>query len=112
MKCPRCNKESRVYETRQRPENTLRRRECLYCKTRFATLEVFDGMTGSRGEKKPVVKKAQPTKEKKQPVAQPKVITTPKKSLFKDELDILYKDSVNLNDFGLDVGRGWKNDEY
>lgn len=58
-----------------------------------------------------MLKKAQPTKEKKQPV-QPMVITTPKKPKVNDDLDIFYKDSVNFNDLGLDVGRGWKDDEY
>jgi hypothetical protein len=58
-----------------------------------------------------VLKKVQPTKEKKQPV-QPKVITTPKKPKVNDDLDIFYKDSVNFADLGLDVNRGWKDDEY
>jgi transcriptional regulator NrdR family protein len=113
MKCPQCQKESRVYETRQRTENTLRRRECLFCKARFATLEIFDGMTGSRGDaKKLTVKKTQPPKEKKQPAVQPKVITAPRKPLVKDDLDIFYKDSVDFSDLGLDVGRGWRDEEY
>lgn len=41
MKCPHCNAESRVLETRQGSHFTMnRRRECEACQSRFNTVEV------------------------------------------------------------------------
>jgi len=112
MKCPQCQSQSAVYETRQRTENTLRRRECLSCKTRFSTLEVFDGLTGSRHKRKKVVQQVPKQKEKKviPPVVQRKESIPQRKNLVKDDLDIFFKETEDLSDLGLDIGRGWGDD--
>lgn len=39
--CPKCCAESRVIKTSQRADGVVRRRrECLYCKRRFSTVEM------------------------------------------------------------------------
>lgn len=39
MKCPSCQQETKVIETRVSCDSTRRRRECLECKERFTTYE-------------------------------------------------------------------------
>lgn len=39
MKCPICNGDTRILQSRQAGKNTRRRRECQSCLTRFTTLE-------------------------------------------------------------------------
>ena len=113
MKCPQCQSQSAVYETRQLNNKTLRRRECLACKTRFRTLESLDVLVGRvpKQEKKQVVKQLVKPKEKptkRQPAVQPKRSERRKPN---EDIEVYYGDAVDLSDLGLDVGRGW-NDEY
>lgn len=41
MLCPKCNGPTRVYDTEQRPEGTVRRRQCTStrCAKKFKTIE-------------------------------------------------------------------------
>lgn len=114
MKCPQCHKESRCYETRQHTDFTLRRRECLDCKTRFATTEVFAGLIGQRKQPKKIISKPKPKEKRSVPAVHTKVSKPVNKPpLVKDDLDMFYRgERVDLSDLGLDVGRGWRDDEY
>ena len=51
MNCPKCGSGTRVIETRHLPENQVRRRrECLFCGSRFTTYEITQ-VTLARYEK-------------------------------------------------------------
>jgi hypothetical protein len=102
-----------VYETRQLIDKTLRRRECLSCKTRFRTFEVTDELVGAvKKQKKPAV--AKPIVKPKEMPTKRQLAVQPKRSERRkpnEDLEVYYGDAVDLSDLGLDVGRGW-NDEY
>lgn len=40
--CPRCGEDSKVYDTRERPDGAIiRKRRCLTCRTEFETIEIL-----------------------------------------------------------------------
>ncbi|MFW6246895.1 MAG: hypothetical protein ACOC22_01825 [bacterium] len=42
MKCPKCDKETHITDSRKTKNNIVRRRrECICCKFRFTTYEIF-----------------------------------------------------------------------
>lgn len=42
MKCPKCKSKSKVYDSRANGETIRRRRRCLKCKHRYATIEILE----------------------------------------------------------------------
>ena len=50
MKCPKCNEETSVTDSRNHQEGTetKRRRECLKCKHRFTTIEKEAGVEADK----------------------------------------------------------------
>lgn len=67
MKCVQCNLRTEVYDSRFSPEGLFRRkRKCLTCGYRFATLEVLD-------ENNPPPKERVPKPKVVKPKRQPKV---------------------------------------
>lgn len=116
MKCPVCKAPSRVYETRQSSDGTIRRRECLVstCLTRFASKEIFDGLIGERKLGSPPAAPKESSLEKKttgiKPMPKPRPKQAEQRRLVKDDLDVFFRgdalDSSDLGDLGIDIGRG------
>lgn len=111
MKCPKCQKPSRVYETRQGTDFVTRRRACEFCFTRFTTHERIGWVTGEKPKQKP-----KQSEKKEIPVKAPikkKISRQEEKKQTKHHLDIFFKDSLDvhdLGDYGIDVGPGYSDD--
>jgi transcriptional regulator NrdR family protein len=58
MKCVLCNKATSVIDTRNKLQETMRRRECASCNVRFNTMEKVFGKVSSDRTRKVVMKGA------------------------------------------------------
>lgn len=100
MKCLECNSATDVYDTRLLPgQGARRKRKCVKCGFRFATLEVLD-TTRELRERTP----KPPKPERPQKVRQPKLARSKAVKPRRPE-DDLYEPDINVNEDLWDVAR-------
>ncbi len=93
MLCPKCERRTEVYDSRQARGTTRRGRVCTGCGHRFRTIEVLEAAP----ERKPVI--AKKVKKRKGPVLEPDVVIVDFSGMSDEELEsAIYDGSVRFDE--------------
>jgi hypothetical protein len=100
MLCPKCQKKTKVYDSRPQNNTVRRSRECLICKHRFASIEILE----VRAEKPkpppkpkaPRKRELTPFKRERRPARKKDYSYTPRRSHIDDfEFEMLSDDELD-----------------